>query len=89
MSFCTRRLLAVGSQMGEVLLYTCSQDEHCVLTQTVQCGGSAITCATWMRSSKYVAFYTGNPSNQSGLPEIRTPQQSRHFAISICVFYAY
>jgi hypothetical protein len=46
------RQLAVGSQVGEVLLYYCSSDSSCTLSQTVVCGGSAITCAVWMHNSR-------------------------------------
>ena len=53
-------LLAVGSLIGEVLLYSCGQDDNCVLSQTVHCGASAITCATWMNNSRCICgcFFT-------------------------------
>ena len=52
------RLLAVGSQIGEVLFYMSGPDNSgssggCYqLSQKLRCGGSAITCAAWMTHNR-------------------------------------
>ena len=51
------RLLAVGSQVGEVLFYSSGSPGGGgggELSQRLVCGGSAITCAAWMHSNRYI-----------------------------------
>lgn len=54
------RQFAVGTLMGEVLLYACSSESGpcpgLQLTQRLQCCGSAVTCTTWMDSGKCVSL---------------------------------
>ena len=52
------RLLALGTQMGEVLLYTFSPEASppLQLVQRLQCCGSTVTCASWMENGRCVKY---------------------------------
>ena len=44
--------------MGEVVFYVSgSEGSHYQCSQTVRCGGSAITCAAWLSNSRCVCIH--------------------------------